>query len=182
VSLVTVAEQLGFMREPEGGTEEDELQNLLDQLEALLISEANRADVPFKTSAETGRVEYQDGTGKLGTDPSNPLETLSVSDKTILRYAVGERRIVRVDGGKFGSVDQPMYVEVTYDTQPDRTEDLDAARLGIMRRAAAIHRQRGIEGYVSTALSEVRYQFDKDLDAIPEWKAAVAICRRMSVI
>jgi hypothetical protein len=174
VSLVTVAEQLGFMRLPEGGTEEDELQNLLDQIEALLLLQANRVDVPFAQSTESGRVEYHDGTG------GNKL-WLDYTDKTVLRWQAGDRKLTRVDGRKFGSNGVPYYVQVTYDAAADRTAELDTARLGIMRRAAAVWRQRGAEGYASTGLGDLREQFDKDLDAIPEWKKAFELCRRMSV-
>lgn len=196
MSLVAVSELLGFLREPEGGTEEDELQALLDQLEARLLIETNRVDVPFAFSEEADRVEYHDGTGGnklwldypisdistdvlLGLDPDDPDDELDPTDKTELRWQAGQRCLQRVDGGKFGERGKPLYVKVTYDAQPDRTLELDAARLGIMRQAAQIWRQRGSEDLTSGGLGELRFQLEREPE--PAWTAAVATCRRMSV-
>jgi hypothetical protein len=196
VSLVTVGEQRDFMRET-STAEDDELQALLDQVEALLLNEANRVDVPFMLATAEDRVEYHDGTGgrvlflnypiadvssiKLGLDPSDPDDTLDPTDKRVVRWETGKRRLLRVDGGVFGKRGTPLYVEVTYDAAADRAQDLDAARLGITRRVAAIWRQRGAEGWASIGQLDVRGQADKELDRTPEWQKAVTTLRRMSV-
>jgi hypothetical protein len=197
VSLVSVGEQRGFLRLADD-SRDDQLQVLLDQVEALLLQQANRVDVPFKVSGEEDRVEYHSGTGgrklwlgypiadvtsiKLGLDPSDPDDTLDPADKTVVRWYLGTRKLDRVDGGVFGTKDVPYYVEVTYDTQADRTQDLNAARLAIVRRVAAIWRQVGLEGVESERQPDLSATPDKKLDEIPEWKAAVSLLRRMSVL
>ena len=110
----------------------------LDSAEAMFEAECGRVFFGPKNA----RVEVHDGTGsyllylefpvnaltsvKLGYNPSLPDETLPVNDKSLLNWAVGSDRLMRLDG-RFGWFRQPNYVQVTYDSQSNITDSARAA-------------------------------------------------------
>jgi len=168
-----------------------EQQSLADDLaglvEALLLQQCGRGpERPFQ-AAQPGRVEIHDGTGNpllwldyrvdtltsvlLGQNPSTPDETLNVSDPAVLVWGVGSPRIARVDGRRFGCLDRPRYIQVTYDAQADAPAE---ASLAVLRVTAAVRRQRGSED----AKSERMGAYSADLAAVaqddPVWQMAVA--------
>lgn len=193
--LVTLDELKTYLTvegEPPADTEDAKLTALLDDIEALFESATLRAP-GFYTAAATGRTEVHDGTGSsrlyldyplaedglttvtLGYNPASPDATLNVSDKSTLVYGAGSRCIARVDGGKFGRVNQPRYVEVVYDHLGDLPEN---AKLAIMEVVAAVYRNLGSEGMKSETVGAF-YSYTRDdaqaaAGANTHWQDAVA--------
>ena len=151
------------------GIAEEKYSNALEQLRLSTIGLferlCDRAHAPFSDAIAT-RVEMHDGTGgaelwldypvqsltsiTIGRNPAAPDESLTVGDVNVLSSAVGERRIVRVDGGEFGALDEPRIVQVTYAT----TDDLPAdAQMAVLRVIAQTFRQRGSEDASSENVS-----------------------------
>jgi hypothetical protein len=91
-------------------------------------------------------------------------------------YGVGSRIITRTDGGKFGTVGQPRYIQVVYDHQGNLPED---AKIAIKRACALIYRQRGsedvatetVDGFYSRDMARFGRDFVGD---DPIWRMAVA--------
>lgn len=138
------------------------------------------------------RTEVRDGTGsarlfldypiaedglisvKLGFDSAAPSETLSVANRSVIVYGEGSRCITRVDGGKFGKVGQPRYIEVVYEHLGDLPDD---AKLPIMEVAASVYRNRGSEGMQSETVGSF-YSYTRDAAQTtaatnPNWQLAV---------
>jgi hypothetical protein len=118
--------------------ETPQIASALEDAESLFEAETNRTfSAPI-----TGRTEVYDGSGsnvlfldypvqaltsvKLGYDALNPVETLAVNDQSVLNWAVGSPRLVRVSGW-FGRPGQPNYVQVVYNTKDDRPAAVKAA-------------------------------------------------------
>jgi hypothetical protein len=181
--LATLAEFEEFL----GGTVATEAtlrQSVLDMAEAMFERACGRAHIPF-VAAQTARVEYRDGSGSnelyldypvsalttitLGFDHAAPTETLVVAD---LLYAVGERRIVRTDGG-FGCFGAPRYVKATYNAQADLPAD---AKLAVLTGAASLYQRKGAEGVKSETMGPYSITYRDDAGVVtlsPVWEAAV---------
>lgn len=186
--LVTLAELKTYLGDAPAADDDTLLTALLDNVEALFESATLRAPGSY-TAAATGRTEVLDGTGssrlyltypiavltsiKLGYDPAAPTETLSPANKNVVVYGVGSRIITRTDGGRFGTVRQPRYVQVVYDHQGDLP---DNSRLAIKSVAATAYRRRGSEDVKSeTSGSFYSHTMLDDIAASdPFWKMAVA--------
>ncbi len=153
MSLITVSDMkahLGLTTT----TDDTLLQDLIKETTALLESECNRSDAPFLMAAVTGRVEIFDGLKDSALFVDYPIaaltsivadaSTLDVADTDVIKFVIGDRRIVRVDGGRFGiRLDEPHAVVVTYDTQTDQPR---SAVLAVKRIVSAVFNQRGTEG------------------------------------
>lgn len=166
---------------------------LIDQVEALFLTQANRRERPF-VAAQSARTEVHDGTGgallfldypvatltsvKIGASAASPDETLTIADPAVLRYAAGQRRLARVDGGTFGDAGDPRVVHVTYDAQADLPND---ALLAIQRVVAAIFRQRGSEDASSERMAGFTADLAKVAESDPVWQMAVAAHREFHV-
>lgn len=164
---------------------DSQLTALRDEVKALFESAAGRTDTPFVDAAS--RVEVRDGTGSsvlyldypvatmtsvlLGFDTSDPVETLTVADTELFRFVVGDRRIVRVDGGVFGRFGAATYVQVTYGHQADLPT---VAKPAIKRVCAQLWEQRGSEDASRESLGDGSSRvFTHLIDEDPVWKAAV---------
>lgn len=167
--LVTVDALIEYLG-PDAEADEDLLDRLLDQVEAAFEAACGRQDTPFQAAA-TARVEDHDGTGMtvlwldypvgdltaltIGSDPDDPDDTLDVADPLVLRWQVGSRRVVRLDGGLFGARGQPLAVRATYDTAADLPED---AAMAVTLKVAERYHQRGAEDLLSERLGTYQYQ------------------------
>lgn len=190
--LVSVADQKTFMG-VSSSTDDTLFGTLLTMVEDAFERACNRSERPF-TTADAARTEVHDGTGHaalyldypidevtailLGYDASSPDEELDPDDLTVVTWPSGGRCISRVDGGKFGTIDQPRYVTVVYDTQDDLPE---VAKLAVMRATAMLYRQRGSED----ARAETSGDFSHTLGSIEEdgfWKMAVQTCREPVIV
>lgn len=189
--LVSQEEFVAFLGEAADTPDADAMGALVAQVEALFVSECQRRDRPFQ-EAELGRVEEHDGTGgrtlwldynvtaltslTLGYDPDDPDETLDVDDPAAVQWRVGSNRIRRLDGC-FGEAGQPGYVHVTYDAAAYLPDDAKAA---ILRRAAAVWRNRGSEDASSERIGGAMVELVNGApDAV--WEAAVAAHRAVRV-
>lgn len=164
---------------------------LAAQVETLLLAQCRRDLRPFQ-AAVTGRVETKDGNGSaslwldyaptaltsvlLGYNPASPIETLAVADPAVLVWKAGQRRLSRVDGGVFGSVGAPNWVQVTYNAAADLPTD---AALAVLRVTAAIWRQRGAEDVKSERVGGYAADLEKAAEGDPIWQAALAKYRVM---
>lgn len=194
--LVSLAELKTYLGDAPPSDDDAVLTALLDDVEAAFAGETGRAISSFQGSG-TGRTEVHDGTGshdlwldypivaltsiKLGYNASVPDETLTVADTNVLVYAVGERRISRTDGGRFGWARQPRYVQVVYDFGADLP---DNARLAIKSVAAMAYRRRGSEDVKSETVGSFysHTMVDDVAAADPYWPAAVAANRRTLLV
>lgn len=190
--LVTLAELKTYLGDAPASADDTLLTQLIDDVEALFASETGRALSSFQ-AAGSARTEVHDGTGSstlwldypivaltsitLGYDASVPDETLTIADRNVLVYAVGERRIMRTDGGRFGRVGWPGYVQVVYDFGADLP---DNAALAIKSVAAMAYRRRGSEAEKSETLgSFYSHTMVDDIATVdPFWTMAVAANRR----
>jgi hypothetical protein len=184
--LVPVEELQAFLNVPEG-TDEDVLLALIDVVQSLFEAACNRHERPFMASAV--RTEVRDGTGSsalfldypisaltsvtLGYNAAAPEETLDVADKSVLVWGANGERIMRVDGGVFGELDQPRYVQVVYTTADHFPAP---ARLAVLRGAAAVYRQRGSEDARTERLGGYSTDLARVLEDQPEWHAGIAAC------
>jgi hypothetical protein len=162
--IVTLSELQDYL----GGTftsEDDELLSaLLDNVEAMYERDTLHP-AGFYQAADTGVTVVLNGTGSsylylpyaidditsisLGYDSGSPLESLDVASPSVVSYGVGERVVVRTDGGWFGSISQRRYVHVVYDHLGNVPED---AKLPIMEVVASLYRNSGSEGMKSETL------------------------------
>lgn len=186
--LVTLAELKTYLGDAPASADDALLTALLDNVEALFESATLRAPGSY-TAAALARTEVLDGTGssrlyltypiavltslKLGYDPAAPTETLAVANKSVVVYGVGSRVITRTDGGKFGTVRQPRYIQVVYDHQGNLPAD---APIAIKSVCATAYRRRGSEDVKSeTEGSFYSHTMIEDIAASdPFWKLAVA--------
>jgi hypothetical protein len=194
-TLVPIADALAYLADVD---EDDEaavalLTQLVDDVEATFLAQCGRPEQAFG-AAESGREEVYDGNGqatlylerniealtsvKLGYDSSDPDETLDVADQTELNWRAGDNRLVRLDGGVFGCIGQPNFVEVTYDAAAELPRD---AALAITNAVATIWRKLGSEGVVSERTGPYEAQYAEFLGGNgsittgdPIWRAAIA--------
>lgn len=190
--LVPLTEAQAYLDVDDAGDLEV-LDLLIDQVEALFLAQTNRRERPFQ-AAQSGRTEVHDGTGmellfleypiaaltsvKIGANVATPDETLTVGDLDVLRYAVGRRRLARVDGGTFGDAGDPRVVHVTYDAQADLPTD---AQLAVLRVVAAVFRQRGSEDASSERTAGFSTDLAKVAESDPLWQLAVNAHREFHV-
>lgn len=185
--LVSVSELKSFLGDAPVSDDDAVLTALLDDVEASFTSASLRTP-GFYTPATTARTEVLDGTGstrlyltypisvltsvKLGYNAAAPTETLSVSNTSVLVYGVGSRVITRTDGGKFGTVRQPRYVQVVYDHAGNMPDD---ARMAIKSVAAMAYRRRGSEEAKSETIGAFysRTMIEDIAASDPWWAKAV---------
>lgn len=171
--IVTLAELKEYLGDVPASADDDLLTSLLDNVEAMY--ERDTLHPPgFYQAADTGVTVVLNGTGSsylylpyaideitsiaLGYDSASPLETLSVASASVVSYGVGDRLVVRTDGGWFGTISQRRYVHVVYDHLGNLPED---AKLPIMEVVASIYRNRGSEGMRSETLGSF-YSYTRD--------------------
>lgn len=184
-ALLPVSEVMEYLGE-ENDQEIPVVERLIDQIEALFLTQCGRRDRPFR-AAQSARVEVHDGTGSralvlqypvaavtsvlIGADPLTPDETLAVADVKVLRWAAGSATLRRVDGGTFGVAGDPRTVHVTYNAQADLPLD---AQLAILRVVAACYRQRGSEDASSERMGGYSGDLARVAESEPTWQMAVA--------
>jgi len=175
--LATVADLESWLQ-IKSGSETATLTRILDSVEDLLER------LTGQTFAASGAVtdELHDGTGsillwvdrpvqswtsvKIGTDPSNPDET--VTDQSAI-IADG-RRLMRRDGKVFTL--GVMNVRVTYTAASNLPE---LAKLAVLEAGAYMYRRRGKEHVRSMAQGEFgNFSLMAELDKLPIWSKAVA--------
>ncbi len=155
--LVSVEELRSYVGATTGDL--DQLQQILDGLEASLVRAVHRVKYPW-ARVQAGLVEVHAGTGStklwlgypiaavttvtLGRDPNNPDLTLDPADFDELVFGVGTNLLERSDGGTFGRKRSPRYVHITYDAQEDRP--LEAQR-ALLTAAAGAWQRKGTEAY-----------------------------------
>jgi len=196
--LVTRAELKTYLGDAPASADDALLDALIDDVEALFASDTGRLITSF-AAAGTARTEVHDGTGspylyldspiavltsvKLGYDSASPDETLTISDKNVLVYAVGERRLVRTDGGCFGFAGWPRYVQVVYDFGADLAAN---AKLAIKSVVASVYRQRGSEGMRSETVGAFYSYTREDAQSATAsndfWQEAVAANARGQLV
>ena len=185
-SLVPSTTVVNFLALGEDEAGADHVVELAGQVEALLVSQCGRTERPFQ-AATTGRVEYRDGTGRptlwldypvaaltavtLGPNHAAPSETIAVNDQTKLVWSAGSPRLVRVDGGAWGCLDEPRIVKVTYDAGADLPSD---ATLAVLRVTAAVWRQRGAEDVRTERVGGYAADLAAAAESDPIWQAMVA--------
>ena len=187
--IVSLSELKAYLGDAPASADDVVLTQLLDNVEALFESATLRAPGSY-TAAATGRTEVLDGTGssrlylaypisvltsvKLGYDSTSPDETLAVANKAVLVYGAGSRIITRTDGGRFGTVRQPRYVQVVYDAMAALPAD---AKLAIMSVVAGVYRSRSADDFKSETFGAFYSYTKADVaaaaDADPFWKMAV---------
>lgn len=183
--LLPVSEAMEYLG-VEDAQEIPVVESLIDQVEALFLSQCGRRERPF-VDAQSARTEVHDGTGgatlyldyplttltsvKIGANVAAPDETLNVASLDVLRFAAGERRLRRVDGGTFGDACNPRVVHVTYDAQAELPRD---AQLAILRVMAAVYRRRGSEEARAERYGGFSADFADAAESDPIWKAALS--------
>lgn len=197
--LVTRTELKTYLGDAPASADDALLDALIDDVEALFASETGRSITSF-IAAGSGRVEVLDATGSadlfvdypitaltsitLGYDAGAWDETLDVSDGTVVVYAVGGRKITRVDGGTWGRhYGHARYITVTYDYAADLAT---SAKLAIKSVVAAVYRQRGSEGMKSETVGAFYSYTREDAQAATAssdfWKEAVAASARGQLV
>jgi hypothetical protein len=184
--LVTPSEFRSFLGDAPD-SDDTLLGQLLDDVEALFEAQTLRPVASYVPAA-LARTEVLDGTGsarlyvaypiaaltsiKLGYDPAAPAETLAVANKLVVVYGVGSRIITRTDGGRFGTVRQPRFVQVVYDHQGDLPAN---AQLAIKSVAATAYRRRGSEESQSESVGGFysRTMLEHVAESDPFWPMAV---------
>jgi hypothetical protein len=187
--LVTLAELKTHLVAVPASADDALLAALLNDVEALFESATLRAPGFYKAGEEI--TEVKDGTGtarlyleyplaedglvsiKLGYNSASPDETLNVASRAVVVYGEGSRVISRVDGGKFGRIGQPRYVEVVYEHADNLPAD---AKLAIKSVCAAAYQRRGSEEAQSETTGSFysRTMLDDIASGDPFWKMAVA--------
>lgn len=197
--LVTRAELKTYLGDAPASADDALLDALIDDVEALFASQTGRVIGSF-IAAGTARVEVLDATGSadlfvdypiaaltsitLGYDSGAWDETLDVSDGTVLVYAVGGRKITRVDGGTWGGrYGHSRYITVTYDYGADLAP---SAKLAIKSVVAMVYRRRGSEEMQSETVgafySYTKARVEESATSDPFWKAAVAANARGQLV
>jgi hypothetical protein len=203
--LVSLADLKAYLGGDVPAADDALLASLLTATVALLNRECHRERAPF-SDALTARVEVQDacpGTRlrldypiaavtsvKLGRNFASPDATLDPGNPDQLVFRVGERELIRTDGGYWDGSEEdllawqrggelngggvrplPTFVQVTYDTQADLPEE---AALAVKSVAAALYRRRGSEAVKSEALGAYSYTLAEVTAGDPLWQAVVA--------
>ena len=163
------------------------VQQLIDQAFAAFYAAIGRTGRPYTAGDQLARVEVKDGTGGTQAWLDYPIkalsaavvigrvagsqESLSPADPQVLSWRVGSRRVVRVDGGKFGCFDDPNVVTVTYDAAAELVPD--DVKLALFRYVGALYRESGRgEASAERVLDDAApLPFVADRD--PTWQAAV---------
>lgn len=164
--------------------------DLADAVEALLNEQCSRADHPFAPGG--AQTEVHDGRGthelflhypiatltsiKLGIDPSDPDETLDITDANVLdqRHA-GQRKLIRRDG-VFGPRGLPRYVQVVYTSADDLPVSAGQA---VLEMVGALYRRRGSEGVTAERTGGYSIEFGATgdmlalADVLPSWRSVV---------
>jgi hypothetical protein len=160
MALVEVDEQQLFMGLT-AGTDDDLLDALIAETQALFENEIGRSGSPFG-AAITGRTEiHQAGSGSTvlsldypiasitsivaGRDVALPDETILAADTTIVVWQAGSRELYRVDGGYWQRWN-PTWVKVVYTTLAD--EPLDV-KLAIKEKVAERYYLKDKHGFSS---------------------------------
>lgn len=191
--LVSFAELSDYLQLPSDANQ-TAITALLDRVEGSLEAECDREDLPFQ-AAQTARAEWRDGTGTirlfthypiavltsitLGRDSANPDETLTVTDVDVVSFSVGDTRITRTDGGKFGAHRSPRQVLVTYDAAAFLPQ---AARDAVMDVTAGRIRQFGAEGFKSFKLLDSGGSLRNLMSESDAWRTAVERYRRTVLV
>ncbi len=207
--LVPYTEIQAFINTPKALAEApgNVLERTLDQVEAFLLEDLNRNQIPFQEE-ELARTEIHDGTGSssvwldypiaaatdpilLGHDAANPEETLDPTDPTEIIVLVGDRRIRRVggSGGTLGLVSRrrrnggpcfgPWAEPGFVHVTYDTQDDLPGpAQLAVLRGTTLIYNQRGIEETTSHRLPDLTLKLKSFITEMPEWMVAVKLLRR----
>lgn len=187
VSLSDLKSHLGVT----GSTDDGILAQYLENVEALFEAACGRKGQPFKAGAS--RTEVKDSTGdadlfldypistitsiKLGFDPADPVETLDVADPLIVTFAVGARKVSRTDGGRFGVIGNPRYVQVVYAHQDELPEE---AKMAVKSVASIAYRRRGSEDSVEESVGGFSRKLLEDIaESDPFWQRAVTANSRM---
>lgn len=190
--LVSVSALIDYLGE--ANPDQEVLVSLLDGAEALFEVECGRAHRPFGLGIAS-RTEVQDGTGtpelfldypatslvsiKLGFDPTDPDDTLDVTDPDVVKIDPRIRqRLVRTDGESFGELGAPLSVQVVYATADDVPND---ASIAVLRVAAALYNNRGAEASTAERLGSYSIDLEAIAKADPVWQAAVAAHREVHV-
>lgn len=171
-----------------GASADDTLLDLiLTRVELRFLRATNRLERPFQ-AAQLARAEVLDGSGGPLLFLAYPIavlstvitlgyaspwdESLTPSDPLVIQYQVGSRRVARVDGKKFGTLDKPGYVRVTYDAQADQPEDL---KLLLLRFAASVWREsNGDEARTERVNNELE-ELPLPADMTQDWNQAVGV-------
>lgn len=192
-ALLTVDELKQSLGETDTDADRDALYaHTIAQVQAVFEAACNRHERPFVGGVDA-RVEVLDGTGcaecwlpypvrnvtgvRLGFDRDVPDEILAVADKRVLLWGAGSRRLVRVDGGVFGALDAPRYVEVTYATQDDVPA---VAKAAVLAGAKLIINRLGAEGASAERVGAYSIDYASfvtaDMANDPIWKLGVEAC------
>lgn len=188
VSAADVAAHLGL--DAEDTEFEAAIEPLLTRVEAMFLAACGRGDRPFLESVDGPVTETTDGTGSTAVFTDYPLAsivqvTLGDIDAPRLTLAASDlavragQCIVRAKDGstKFGTLDEPNAVHITYTPQVESPED---ARQAILRAAAALYLQRGAEDVKAESEGGVRSDFASPFED-PTWHLAVAAHRELAV-
>lgn len=173
---------------PEGSDLESPLSALLSRVEATFLAACGR-DQPFLPAASNVE-EIHDGTGTGTLYTLRPVASLTQVEllagggaptvylPAALHVVAGSRLVrARESGVRFGALDAPGAVRVTYDAADDLPEDV---QLAILRAAAALYLQRGAEDVRAESEGGVRSDFAHAFED-PTWQHAVARHREVSV-
>lgn len=133
---------------------------------------------------------------KIGRNFASPEQTLDPTNADQVFFQVGDRELVRTDGeywdqsvasllswqrggpinGPTDSRGVPIFVQVTYNTQPDLPEE---AALLVKQAVANIYRRRGSEAVKSETLGSYSYTLAEAAAADPVWQAFVSANQRL---
>lgn len=167
-------------------------EQMIERVQAVFEGVCNRHERPF-VGVQTARAEVHDGNGAaelfldypiavlsscvIGADPLAPDETIDTTDKSVLRFAVGRRRLARVDGGHFGAADDPRVVHVTYNAAADLPK---AAAAAVLAGCQVIVARLGSEGVASERIGAYSIDYANfvtaDMANDPMWKLGVQAC------
>lgn len=190
VSLTDLATLLG-----DASADPALLESALAAAGDLFSRACGRHERPFALE-EASREEVHDGTGSRELYLDYPIATLTsitvgttLLDLTGLRYRAGQRRIVRVDGGLFGCVGDPLAVAVEYDAAADLP---DSAKRAILNAAAILFRRGAPDGATGEQLGEYRVDYVSAyagasgamslIEQDPAWREAVRVCAEPVIV
>ena len=190
-ALVAVQDLKTALGEP--GNSLDQLyEQVIERVQAAFEGACNRHERPF-VGAQLGRTEVHDATGTdslwlqypiqiltsvvLGYDPALPDETLDIADKQVLVYGVGSRRLVRVDGKRFGFAGRPRYIHVAYAAEADLPA---AAKAAVLAGSMLIVNRLGSEGVSAERIGAYSVDYTNIMGAEmandPLWQLGVSAC------
>lgn len=160
------------------------LDGLLTRVERMFLAACGRADRPFLPASVTAITETIDGVNRRSLFVSRPIasvtsvvigpvtsprQTLTASDLVV---RPGSTMIQAVDASvRFGTLDEPGAVTVTYTAAAEVPED---ARQAVIRATVALYLQRGAEDVRSESEGGVRSELASPFED-PSWRMAVAV-------